>query len=132
MRSPIQESMAEKFFEIVRLNFGNFGVDRPVEWAPLSPAYAKRVNREHATLFVSGKLESSVKTESNEDRARVFITKDDVVYALAHQYGVPSKGLPPRPYFPIDTNGEVTPFTKANVEEAAREATARLIGGGIL
>lgn len=131
-RSPIQQSMAEKFFEIVRLNFGDFGVDRPVEWAPLSPAYARRVNREHATLFVSGKLESSVQVESNEERARVFITDSDVPYATAHQFGVPSKNLPPRPYFPIDGNEDVLPFTRQQVEEAARTECANLLGGGIL
>lgn len=131
-RSPIQQSMGEKFFEIVRSNFGDFGVDRPIEWAPLSPAYAKKVNREHATLFVTGKLESSIKMESTEDATTISVSDGDVPYATAHQYG---KGkMPARPFFPIDQNQQVTQFTNDQVTEAAREAVTRLIGGagGIL
>lgn len=127
LKSPVEDAMAEKFFQMVRLNFGNFGIDRPIEWAPLSPAYAKRVGREHATLFLSGSLEAAIKIESNPDVSRVFVTDNDVPYALAHQYGSEKKNLPARPFFPIDQNGVVMPFTLAEVQRSANEEVARLL-----
>lgn len=129
IREPIQAAMAERYFEIVRSNFGDFGVDRPTEWAPLTSKYAKRVGRDNATLFVTGKLESAVHMESGPDSARVFISSDEAPSALAHQYGYAPSGIPPRPYFPIDANGNPTWFSQMQVEEAARNELARLIGG---
>ena len=135
-KEPIQAAMGEKFFEIVRLNFGEFGVDRPIEWAPLSNRppyfYAQRVGREYATLFVTGRLEAGVKFEADEEKARVYISDADVPYATDHQYGNPEKFLPARPYFPIDSNGQVTSFTNEQVMLAAQTETARLLGGGLL
>lgn len=131
VRQPVQEAMAEKFFEITRLNFGQFGVDRPVEWAPLEEKYAKKVGRDYATLSITGKLEGAIQMESDPDKSRVFISKDDVPYALAHQYGYAPRGLPARPYFPIDAHGNLTPFTYGEVMAAARDAVERFIGSGV-
>lgn len=126
-RTPVQGAMAEKFFEIVRMNFGDFGFDRPIEWAPLSPDYARRVGREHATLLVSGRLAGAVKLDVTEERGRVSVSDQDVPYALAHQYGSDRRNLPARPYFPIDENGNPMPKTLELVNEAAREALAQSI-----
>lgn len=138
VKQPVQAAMAEKYFEIVRLNFGQFGVDRPIEWAPLSDqsaigrAYIKKVGRTYATLFVTGKLESSVSFEANEERGRVFVDNSICDYAVENQYGNPSRHLPPRPFFPIDANGETTNFTQEKVTEAAAEQLRLLIGSSFL
>jgi phage gpG-like protein len=127
LQVPVQNAMAEKFFQIVRLNFGNFGIDRPIEWPPLSPAYAKKVGREHATLFVSGALEAAVKTDSSPESSRVYVSDSDVSYATSHQWGVPSRNLPARPFFPVDAQGDVTPFTFQEVQQSAQDEVARLL-----
>lgn len=120
LRSDAQLAMAQAFESIVLGNFGEVGIDRPISWAPLSPAYAKKVGRTFATLEVSGALKAAVTVDnSNLDYSRVFITKDNVVYALAHQYGNPKGNLPARPYFPIENTGELTPFAKSEVMNAA-------------
>jgi hypothetical protein len=129
IRPGIEAAMAERFFEIVRSNFGDFGVDRPIEWAPLTSRYAKKVGRDNATLFITGKLESAVHMETGPDGGRVFISSDEAPSALAHQYGYAPNGIPPRPYFPITESGGITWFTQMQVEEAARVELARLIGG---
>lgn len=128
IQQPVQGAMAERFFEIVRSNFGDVGVDRPADWAPLSPKYAKRVGRDHATLFVTGRLEAAVKMENTQEAGRVSISDSDVPYATVHQYGG-GNNIPARPYFPIDNAGNPTTFTQAQVEDAARDEFQRLIGG---
>ena len=152
VKERVQLSMAEKFFEIVKGNFGDFGIDRPIAWAPLSKAYSKKMGRANATLFVTGKLQSSIKMESSPDCGKVSVSDGDCAYALVHQFGsapgvigrsgrgkitdtnVKSGGhtTPARPYFPIDESGNITAYTQAQVEEAAREELQRLIGGTTL
>jgi hypothetical protein len=127
VREPVQNAMSERFFEIVRSNFGEFGVDRPTEWTALTPGYAKRVGRDNATLFVTGKLESSVKMENTPDCGRVSVSDSDCAYALAQNFGYPPNNLPPRPFFPVDSSGEITQFTRGQVEEAATEEFYRMI-----
>lgn len=130
-KTPVQAAMGEKFFEIVRGNFGDVGVDRPFAWAPLSPAYAKRMGREHATLYVTGALEGAIKFETTEDAATVSVSNDDVPYATRHQYGEPSANLPARPYFPIETNGTPLSFTEGEVQAAARAEFQKIVGGNL-
>lgn len=138
VKQPVQGAMAEKYFEIVRSNFGQFGVDRPIEWAPLSDRsaigreYIKKVGRTYATLFVTGQMESSVGFEANEERGRVFVDNSICDYAVQHQDGDPSRNLPPRPFFPLENDGSTTQFTQEKVTEAAREELNRLIGSSFL
>jgi phage gpG-like protein len=138
VKQPVQGAMAEKYFEIVRSNFGQFGVDRPIEWAPLSDrseigrAYIRKVGRTYATLFVTGKLESSVSFDANEDRGRVYVDNSVCDYAVENQYGNPARNLPPRPFFPLTENGETSEFTQEKVTEAARGELERLIGSSFL
>jgi len=115
-REPLELAMAKRFHEMTLSNFGVAGVDRPVHWKELSPAYAAKVKRTIATLYVSGSLKGAVHQEGNE----VFVSNGEVPYALAHQYGYAPNNLPARPYFPIDESGECMPYTLSQVVDAAQ------------
>lgn len=132
-RQRIQGAMGEKYFEIVRGNFGEVGVDRPITWLPLSWSYAQRVKRSHATLFVTGKLESAIKFDnSNPDEAVISVSTSEIPYAAAHQFGYPAHGLPARPYFPFNPDtGETMPFTMQLVKEAGDAALREIYGGAL-
>lgn len=125
-----QAAMAEKFFEITRENFGDTGVDRPLEWANLSPKYARRVGRDHATLFLSGELESSLNFDgTNPEFSEVWTDND---YALAHQFGNPSRNLPPRPFMPLTNESdseyaELTDYAAEQVVAAAQAEIDRIV-----
>lgn len=121
LRLAAQSAMAETFYSIVRGNFGATGIDRPIEWVPLSDKYAKRVKRDYPTLFLSGDLESSVMWDGSDLDAGVVWT--DNPYAVAHQDG--SGTLPARPFFPITAAGELTDFAQSQVVEAAETAIAQ-------
>lgn len=121
-----QVAMGMAVYEIVMGNIGDMGADRPSVWPPLSPAYAKRVKRKHATLEVTGALRSAVKMTDTREASIVSISNADCPYALVHQYGG-GNNIPARPYFPINENGEVTPFTQAWARDAARQEFARMI-----
>lgn len=122
IKVEVQGAMADAFYEVVMGNFGTLGFDRPWDWAPLSPAYARKVGRSYATLFVTGALKDSVKHESvNPDAASVWVSDGDVPYATAHHYGVASKNLPARRVFPVDLAGHVTQLTLDWVTDALRE-----------
>lgn len=122
IRSNVQLRMAIAFEEIVLGNFGFLGIDRPDEWPPLSPAYAKKVNRTWATLQVDGTLRAAVNVDnSNLDFGKVSVKDSDVPYATVHQYGG-GNNVPARPYFPMDTNGVITDYTQNYVREAAIQA----------
>jgi phage gpG-like protein len=131
----MQAAMAAAYVDVVAGNLGNTGVDRPFAWAPLSPAYAKKMGRTHATLYVTGDLARAVKVDNSlAQHSTVSVSDDDVPYATAHQYGYPPHNLPARPYFPFDpTTGETTPFTLELVQQAAQDALDQhlaSIGGG--
>ena len=112
---PVQDAMARRFHEMTLANFGIMGPDRPIDWAPLSWRYAQKVGRSIATLVVDGTLKGAVHCEGN----RVYISNAEVPYALIHQYGSKKHHMPPRPYFPIDQDGECMPYTYSQVMEAA-------------
>lgn len=129
VRQDVQGAMGECFFEIVRSNFGKFGIDRPISWIPLTPDYAKRVGRDYATLFVSGALESAIQLDNSEpDFCRVSVSDDDVPYATVHQFGG-GNNVPARPYFPIDSAGYPTPYAQGEVTNAAMSALAWALKG---
>ena len=122
VKSNVLLAMAVAFEEIVLGNFGFLGIDRPDEWPPLSPAYAKKVNRTWATLQVDGTLRAAVKVDnSNLDFGKVSVSNSDVPYATVHQTGG-GNNVPARPYFPMDANGVITDYTQNYVREAAIEA----------
>jgi len=126
--ASVQDAMADMFYAITRSNIGDFGLDRPGVWADLTPQYAKKVGRDHATLRVSGTLESAIRNDGTVgDSADVSISNDDVPYATVHQYGG-GNNIPARPYFPLDQNGEPTPFTVKQVTEAAQAELENQLG----
>ena len=122
-RPAVQGAMGETVLQITRMNFGQFGIDRPIEWAPLSTAYAKKVNRSYATLYVTGALYNAVKLQNTDDFSRVYASDDEVPYATIHQFGsnpnVVNRSMPARPYFPITPQGELTEYTRNEVMAAA-------------
>lgn len=77
-------------------NFDEEG--RPRRWPPLSPAYARWKERHfpgRRILERTGRLRRSIRA-AIEGNAIVLST--DIPYAAAHQFGVPSRGLPARPF----------------------------------
>jgi phage gpG-like protein len=126
VKSDAQLAMAEAFERVTLANFGATGIDRPMSWQPLSPAYARKVGRTYATLEVSGTLKAAIKVDNSDlDHSKVSVSNADVPYATAHHFGNERGNLPQRPYFPIDDNGNLTPFTEAEVVEAARRTIER-------
>lgn len=127
IRQQVQGAMGEKFFEVVRSNFGVVGVDRPLAWVPLSSEYARKVKRPFATLYVTGALESAVKFDNSSPlQATVSVSDGDVPYATVHQFGG-GNNIPARPYFPVTTAGDVTEFTSELCRAAAEEEIRRLL-----
>lgn len=123
-RPALLDAMSAKFMQVVEWNFGIAGVDRPNAWAPLSPAYAKKVNREIATLRVTGALADAVKRGGTEgESVTVSVSDSDVPYATVHQTG--GVRMPKRPYFPIGDDGQVLDWTERQVVEAAAEALGK-------
>lgn len=120
-RPAVHAAMGQEFYEMVQGNFGIAGVDRPMAWAPLSHDYAKKVGREIATLDLSGALRSAIMISGHEgDGVTVEVSNSSVPYATIHQTG--GRNMPKRPYFPIDDRGEVLPYTRSQVVEAASRA----------
>lgn len=121
-RFPVNSAMTAVYYGVVMANFGSTGFDRPWGWKELSPAYAKRVGRTFATLYVTGALQDSVGVDVTETGGVVSMgagNRGDVPYALAHHYGHPQKNLPARRVFPMRKDGSTTEATKALVLEAA-------------
>jgi phage gpG-like protein len=120
-RFEVNRAMGRRFYDLVQGNFGIAGVDRPMAWAPLSPAYAKQVGREIATLDLTGALRSAIMIGGYEgEGVTVSISNADVPYATIHQTG--GVRMPKRPYFPIDDTGKVLDYTASQVTEAAQKA----------
>lgn len=129
IKVKVQEAMAEAYFNITYNNIGEQSMFRAMTWAPLSPNYAKKVGRSHATLFVTGNLLNAIKLDNSSSvESVVSVSDSDCVYAVAHQYGYPPRNLPPRPYFPFDPmTGETTTYTLEQVQAAAEGALAQMI-----
>lgn len=131
VKPMVELAMAERFKEMVLSNFGIAGADRPADWPPLSWRYALKVHRSIATLEVSGALKGAVKAGHDGDAGYCSVSKADCGYALAHQFGYAPRNLPARPYFPVDADGEVMPYTQSQVQEAAEMALSKALGGGL-
>jgi phage gpG-like protein len=120
-------AMGAEFKFICVQNLGEDGIDRPSEWSDLSSKYAKRVGREYATLDLTGNLLRSIRMETFDDHSTVYVNMDDCPYAARHQFG--DEKMPKRPFFPIDENGEITPYARQRVIDAAHEALDRSLNG---
>ncbi len=108
-------AMAATFKRITLENFGDSGVDRPSAWAPLSAKYSKRVGRNHATLDLNGRLFRSIGMTVGQDFAEVF--SDGLPYNEVHQFG--NSKTPARPYFPVDSSGNLTAYSEQRMADAA-------------
>ena len=120
-RPAVNAAMGQRFYELVQGNIGVAGVDRPMAWAPLSPAYARKVGRTIATLHLTGDLRSAIMVGGAEGESiEVSVSDSDVPYATVHQTG--GARMPKRPYFPIDDSGKILPYTASEVVAAASKA----------
>lgn len=122
VRQQVQQKMSETYYSVVMDNMGKEA------WAnkPLSAAYARRVGRQLATLYVSGELKGSVALDP--EGANVSISNGAVPYATVHQFGG-GNNIPSRPYFPLE--GADSPIgyeaTVNVVTQAAGEEIRRLL-----
>lgn len=126
-RNQILRDVGAKFKLFTLQNFGATGTDRPEEWAPLSPKYAKRVKRSYATLDLKGSLFRSF-TVGQPDGTSITVSSNSP-YAEAHQEG--NEHLPARPFFPITSAGELTGHAQRVLETTAALSLQRLMRSGI-
>lgn len=118
LREPVQSAMADAMYGIVMGNFGESGLMRPWEWQALSSAYAKRVGRTYATLYVTGALKSTVTKSSDSEAGRVGMANSGLVpYAMRHHKG--DDIMPSRRVFPLDSGNDVLQEAVKIVQEAA-------------
>jgi phage gpG-like protein len=123
LRSNVHLDLGYALLDVVYSNFGATGMARPIPWPMLSPAYAKKVGRTYATLEVTGALKGSLGVDnSNFDFVRVFAT-DATPYSTVHQYGG-GNNIPARPYFPMDSDNELTPQAMDILRDAAERSVA--------
>lgn len=113
-----------ELLRICRENFGASGKDRPVEWAPLSPRYAKRVKRPYATLDLTGKLFQSGTLNVSDDRAVVSFEDEKASW---HQYG--TEKMPARPFMPF-WGDRISPYAERRIVTAMQLELQRLLRGG--
>lgn len=128
IKPVVQAAMGKEFFRIVRNNLGEGGEDRPFWVEPmLSPAYARKVGRPHATLLETGALRDAVELDATRPEGAVVSVSDNTLpYATVHQYGG-GNNIPPRPYFPLDDSGNVMPYTHAKCLEAGEAALKKVL-----
>ena len=109
LKRRIQGGMAMAFHDTVVHNFGDTGEDRPVEWRFLSPKYAEEFHGGDLTPreILAGDMMESVLVDSDSvDAASVYT---NCPYAEEQQNGNSEINLPPRPFFPMNKAGQLTP-----------------------
>ena len=119
IKTGVQDSMANAFATMIHQNFGADGSSRPAEWLPLTSKYAIAYHDGDTTptLILSGDLQASIQiTEGNPEFSEVFTNNE---YAAKHQWGDRENNLPARPFFPITSDGELTPQAMDVVVAAA-------------
>ena len=116
--------MAREFYEITASNIGTIGAARPSEWPPLSPRYAKRVGRSHATMLLTGEMFRSIRVSATQDAGQISTTNP---YAAAHQYGEAPQPL--RPFMPMtgtQGNERLTPYAEKRLIDVAQAELRKL------
>lgn len=112
-----ETAMAYRYYTLVDGNFGMTGTSRPNYWPALSAEYAKEFHGGNRIpkLQLTGDLQESIQVqESTGDGAEVYTNNP---YALDHQYGVPERNLPARPFFPL-IGDSLTPYSQAECIQA--------------
>jgi phage gpG-like protein len=125
-----------ELIKICRENFGQSGIDRPVEWAPLKnpirqgigsaglQGYAKKVGRFYATLYRTGELFRSARLYTTDDTATVVF---DDVKASWHQFG--TGRMPARPFMPFWGNN-LSPYSERRIITSMQMELQRIFRGG--
>jgi len=116
-RSPLLSAMGQAVKALGVQAFTDAS-KRPTDWAP------RKVEPKdgHAILQKSTMLRKSIRITS--------VTNDTVIigsdrpYAAAHQFGVPERNLPARPYLPFYKDGQLTPEGNRRVTSALKAALA--------
>jgi len=98
-------------------------------WAPLKPATIKRKGSSKK-LYEEGNLQDSIYTVSTPVRAEIGIsaTANGYYYPMVQQFGNKKGTVPARPFFPIDSNGEVLEGMREEIMEAISDGLDALIG----
>lgn len=109
----VLRGMAKEFWNIARGNFGVNKANRPTPWPPLAPSYIKKLKAKSfgtplvPTLLRSGSLLNSIRMTADQHSATVWT---DNPHAATHQFGDSSRNIPARPFFPVDSNGNLTQY----------------------
>jgi phage gpG-like protein len=126
-RKQLLFQLIGEIYDITVLNFGEYGKNRPIDWKELTEKYAKEYHGGNTipTLILdpqehfnrngtSKRMIDSFKTYVSSNKASITNT---AAYADQHQLGAKYKGLPARPYYPINSNGTLTPFAEERLRE---------------
>lgn len=92
--------------------------DRPAPWP------AKKDGSPSNLVGNPPVLRPSLQVEANSREGRV---ETDRVYAAAHQFGIPDRNLPARPFFPF-VDGNITSAARDRVRSVASDKLRSLIG----
>ena len=80
----------------IERNFDDEG--RPIPWPPLAPATLRQKPAGMKILQGTGRLRRSIATRVE---GGALVASTDVPYAAAHQFGVPRRRLPARPFLTL-------------------------------
>ena len=107
-------------YDVTVLNFGPDGLARPEEWESLTQRYARERHGgdQTPTLILTGELKAGFVVELSDSSATLTNTID---YADLHQFGNSYAKLPARPFYPIDENGNLTPYMEARLYAIVEE-----------
>lgn len=113
----ILEAMGEEFKGITLEQFGADRQNRAKPWAPLSPAYQKRIKYSGPPkLILSGDLQQSFTMSVGSDEVTVTANEP---YATAQQFG--RANMPDRPFFPV-VDGRLTDYAQKRIIDAGERA----------
>lgn len=107
------ERVAPLAARAIERNFDAEG--RPLPWPPLAPATLRRKPPGLKILERTGRLRRSIRTRVE---ASAIVLSTDVPYAAAHQFGVPRRRLPARPFLVL------TPEDQEEVAQAVAHELA--------
>lgn len=122
--------MARELERISKANFGPEGLDRPSQWAELSPPYrrwkGRHYGRTQADLILTGALRNSIRSQCNNDSFSEVIAGEGLDYAVAHQMG--NSRLPARPFLPIKSSLKPTFYAQRRLQAVAESEIRKLLG----
>ena len=114
------------------LTMGNFKASEHAGLRPTPPGQRKKTGRPRR-FKKSGLSEPQFSSHGQQHWASTLA--NPMIYAAIHQFGARDydgkKGIPPRPYFPVDASGKLTPKAYDLIANAGHRALAREIKGGV-